>query len=465
MAKILTHHDGRLRTGRVTFLVFAGLLAALSLLFKANSSVDQAVLSVKHVFEPTPVAPKKNRYAVKQDSATKETPNPEPEVAMKAKPAHDDKESEESAAEPAGSRQDENPITSHQIQKPASPDSLFDVQAKRDAADVPEPEAAPVPQEAPAPIKAFAEAPHNSDLMPEDVTAVQDVPSPDVPSPEASEEMANDPGPGFDKAALERLSLLGKTASQTKVASGSGRIDISDKLAQLTVDQAKPSAASVPEKDETEKASAASGHVKADPRTGEVTVDQKQYMTLFKSWHAAGNGSATTEKIPLRVQNLRESYELFQMKVIAVVRGNTLLDLADGARVSEAALAEYCTTLFLVDRPWDKWAEALTSAGIRHGEQVEVRYYMYDFVKRAIYARVNQAVSWCRDNGLVAKDLPAASMDVLGRAYVINRQGGGRFGVFVPVSVETTDGKTVAVDPACFRGQADVEALHVAGLL
>ena len=184
-----------------------------------------------------------------------------------------------------------------------------------------------------------------------------------------------------------------------------------------------------------------------------------------KSWRASGNGEGETEKIPLRVQNLREAYELFQMKVIAVVNGDTFLDLSDGAQVSEASLSEYSTTLFLVDRPWDKWAEALTRAGVRRDQQVEVRYYMYDFVKKAIYARVNRAVSWCKGNGLMAKDLPAASLDVLGRAYVINRQGGGRFGVFVPVSVETRDGKIVAVDPACFRGQPDVEALERAGLL
>jgi hypothetical protein len=118
-----------------------------------------------------------------------------------------------------------------------------------------------------------------------------------------------------------------------------------------------------------------------------------------------------------------------------------------------------------VDRPWDKWGDALAAAGIRRGEKFEVRYYMYDFIKDAIYARVNQAFSWCRESGLISKNLPENSVDVLGRAYIINRRGGGRFGVFVPVFLDIGDGRRVAVDPVCFKGQADVETLRQAGLL
>ena len=54
MGRLLTYADGRLRTGRVTFLVFAALLIVMSVLFKVNSSMDHAVLAVKHVFEPAP---------------------------------------------------------------------------------------------------------------------------------------------------------------------------------------------------------------------------------------------------------------------------------------------------------------------------------------------------------------------------------------------------------------------------
>jgi hypothetical protein len=56
-------------------------------------------------------------------------------------------------------------------------------------------------------------------------------------------------------------------------------------------------------------------------------------------------------------------------------------------------------------------------------------------------------------------------VDVLGRAFVIKQQGGGRFGVFVPVSLDTIDGQTIPIDPICFADQPDVQALQTAGLL
>ena len=160
------------------------------------------------------------------------------------------------------------------------------------------------------------------------------------------------------------------------------------------------------------------------PREQEMTVDQKRYKDLFHSWRMAGKKGKGEEKLPLRVENLRDSYELFQMKPVAVIRGNTFFDLTDGTRVAEKSLAEYSATVFRVDRPWDKWGKAMTAAGIRPGEECEVRYYMYDFIKDAIYARVNQAFSWCRRKGLIAETLPPDSVDILGRAYVINRRGG-----------------------------------------
>jgi hypothetical protein len=197
----------------------------------------------------------------------------------------------------------------------------------------------------------------------------------------------------------------------------------------------------------------------------EITVDHQQYMKLFHSWRTSGNGAKDTKKIPLRVENLRNTFALFQMKPIAVINGHAFLDLTDGTRVTEQSLDEYSTTVFQVRRPRDTWREALTAAGIGQKDRVEIRYYMYDFVRNAIYNRANQAVSWCKDQGLIQGDLPASDIDVLGRAYVINQHGWGRFGVVVPVSIDIKDGKTVAVDPICLRGQPDVEVLLNAGLL
>jgi len=286
---------------------------------------------------------------------------------------------------------------------------------------------------------------------------------------------------GDEKAVQSRLETIRRTIahqdSLTKVAgkseegtskqleASSKGLDISEKLNRLTALSKQPKKKDLPQISKGMQELQKPESLDAERSKRGITVDQKQYMALFHSWRTAGNKAQDKEKIPLRVENLRNTFELFQMKPIAVIKGHSFLDLTDGTRVAERALNEYSTTVFLVDRPWDKWNEALAAAGVRRGDSVEVRYYMYDFVKNAIYARVKQAFSWCKDRGLIKTDSPAAGVDVLGRTYVIKRQGGGRFGVFVPVSLDIKDGHTVAIDPVCFRGQSDVEALRGAGLL
>ena len=42
MARLFTKKDGRLKTGRVAIVIFAGLLITLGMLFKINSSVDHS---------------------------------------------------------------------------------------------------------------------------------------------------------------------------------------------------------------------------------------------------------------------------------------------------------------------------------------------------------------------------------------------------------------------------------------
>jgi hypothetical protein len=472
MSRLLTHTDGRLRTGRVTFLVFVGLLIAMGILFKVNSSVDQAVLAVKHVFEPAAVEPEKRQGPVKPDPAMADTPSPKSAAKTREAEKHDSDQGKKEM-EPAGGSQGPVEVKSQKTKENPPTYSSVDEQAEQTPVDVPEPEVKTALREespektekGPTEIDLLRQEPRVSEEgTAENLAAVEKESSSDARVlPESRGDEV--PHPGFDKAGLKRLARLGAEESPVKAQPGPGKIDVSEKLSRPAVGLEKTAKKSPPRNRQTGGVLASTGHVQADPKKGEVTVDQQRYMALFKSWRAAGSGNKETEKIPLRVQNLRESYELFQMKVIAVVRGDTFLDLSDGTRVAEPSLAEYSTTLFRVDRPWDKWAEALASAGVRRDERVEVRYYMYDFIKDAIYARVNQAVSWCREKGLIGKDLPASSVDVLGRAYVIHRQGGGRFGVFVPVSLDARDGRTVTIDPVCFRGQADVEALRDAGVL
>ncbi|MBW1828550.1 MAG: hypothetical protein JRI74_03940 [Deltaproteobacteria bacterium] len=188
-------------------------------------------------------------------------------------------------------------------------------------------------------------------------------------------------------------------------------------------------------------------------------------MALFHGWRNSGNPEKGKAKIPLRVENLRASYGLFQMKPVAVVRNKIFIDLTDGTTMPEQALEDYSSTVFLVDTPWAKWEEALAAAGIRPTDDIEVRYYMYDFVRNAIFTRANAAFNWLKEQGHIRQDAAPGGVDVFARAYVIKQQGGGCFGVFIPVSVDTGDGRSVAIDPACFAGQTDIETLRTAGLL
>ena len=446
MTRLFTDKDGRLKTGRVAILIFAGLLIALGMLFKLNSSVDHALLAVKHVFEPAAVEPVKEKPAVKQAVASgKPAKNKAPEQKKTQLPNETLTEEKKKVEPEVKSPDPEKQDTKQEAEK-----TLAEA-AKKPSSDVRKQDKRhPVQKEASAWEKVGRILAKQSEGTPEKETAV----------PGKAE---TDGHIVFDKAALAKIAR--KSPEEDPEEQKSKTINLSEKLNRLTATSKQPIEKKQSEPSKPMASLPKKTFLDAHPDKREITVDKKQYKTLFHSWRIAGKERKGKEKTPLRVENLRNTYDLFQMKPVAVIRGNAFLDLSDGTRVPEKSLEEYSTTVFLVDWPWDKWGKALASAGIRRGDRFEVRYYMYDFIKDAIYARVNQAFSWCSETGLIPGDLPADAVDVLGRAYVINRQGGGRFGVFVPVSLDTKDGRTVAVDPACFRGQPDVETLREAGVL
>ena len=463
MAGLFTKKDGRLKTGRVAIVVFAGLLMALGMIFKLNSSVDHALLAVKHVFEPAAAQPAKEKTPIKKALARVKSAK-DKEAEQKVAQLPDETQTEEKkkvdpAPEEAIRANGKLAAVGLEVKSPA-PEKLDAKQevektlaetAKKPPSDVPKhDEGSPVRKEASAWEKIDRILTKQSKSPPEQKMVVSD-------------KAETDGSIVFDKTALAKIAR--KSSEKKTEEQKSKTINLSEKLNRLAAASKQPI-----ERNRSEFSKPIAGLPKktfldAKPDKREITVDKKQYKALFHSWRIAGKGGKGEEKTPLRVENLRNTYDLFQMKPVAVIRGNAFLDLSDGTRVPEKSLEEYSSTVFLVDRPWDKWGKALTAAGIRHGDRFEVRYYMYDFIKTAIYARVNQAFSWCSDTGLIPEDLPAGAVDVLGRAYVINRQGGGRFGVFVPVSLDTKAGRTVAVDPACFSGQPDVETLREAGIL
>jgi hypothetical protein len=204
----------------------------------------------------------------------------------------------------------------------------------------------------------------------------------------------------------------------------------------------------------------------ADGTIDALTVNSERYEDLFHQWRKSGAVKAEGERPPLRVQNLEKVYDLFQMKPVAIVNKSRFIDLRDGSRILEETLKVYSQTVFRVDRPWQKWGDALKSARVRRSDNVEIRYYMYGFIENAIYDRASRALNWCRKTGILEKNDSANTVDVMGRAYVINKEGGGRFGVFVPVSVDIYPGRSIHIDIAeCFSSEPDVQALRSAGII
>lgn len=198
-------------------------------------------------------------------------------------------------------------------------------------------------------------------------------------------------------------------------------------------------------------------------QTESITVNKEEYQQLFHAWRAVGAEKVEGEKPALLVENLRQAFDSFNMKPVAL-KGTQGFDLLDGSRLPDGLLDNYAATVFRIKNPWQDWGTEMKKLGLQPKSDIKVRYYMYDFIHNAIYARTRQAVDWAKDQGLLAAD-GQQGLEVRGRAFQIKQQGGGRFGVFVPQRILTATGQAIAVDVAAFSGQSDVEQLQQAGLL
>lgn len=198
-----------------------------------------------------------------------------------------------------------------------------------------------------------------------------------------------------------------------------------------------------------------------------LILDSKTYFDLYDEWQASGNGFDMKKKlVALRIVNLENVYDLFQMKVVAIKQGVPHMDLTDHSRVAASALSEFSTTCFVVSDPWEKWGDALKASGYHKNDDIQVRYYTYDFVRNAIYARAMKAFEWSLKQKNLPDDTDPGTADVLGVVYAVKKDSGGAFGIFVPTRVDFVSHGSVIVDPrVCFAGQKDIEALKRAGLL
>lgn len=492
---ILTKKNGRLRTFWIAFCLFSVLLLVSVMLFKVSKPVEHVLVAVRHVFEP--LETEKKPPAVKKPVEEKQKQTPEKRV--------EDRETAKQEETPvvAAQASESKKMTAHKTETPEQDETKKESSERntkkkrsKDSKAASAPISTPVlAKRKVEPKVAHAEVPdrHIGDetrVSVEEDEKIEDldeerleVNSKNVKSNAKQRSMQT---ALLDKSSIENLSLEGTEKKLRKEnsdilldpvsldklnkppkavksdSSPAPRLNVSRHMTSMTssksLDKRRTLRRNTPNQSKSKR-------IQANAEEGEITVDKDQYVQLFKSWQSTGNRSEDLKKIPLRVENLRQTYELFQMKPVAVVGKDVFIDLADGTRIPEKSLDEYSGTVFLVNDPWIKWGGALAEAGIREEERVEVRYYMYPFIKDAIYGRVNHAFSWVKEQNLLSSDMSEASVDVLGRAYVIKQKGGGRFGVFVPVSLDTCDGRVITISPRCFVGEKDVDTLVSAGVL
>ena len=406
---IFMYPDGRLKVGRLTAGVFVLLMTVMGILFHLKSTMDEASVTVKHIFEPKPMAQVNPDNAGKSVPETMQAAMPEKKPVsplsdntkkMDEKPSGDMKTADETKAPPV-----------EDIQKPLATPQKAEARPDEKKKDSPKKEAETVQKDDPK------------------IDGKQEHPEKRPTAEKKLEEPSED----------RKITVTDK--------SGMSETEIKPSPAKKTVDMFTKN----------------SGGKERSDDAAAVTVDDAEYSAILKNWLKSETPDDAVKNIPLEVENLRASYDLFQMKPVAVVK-TKYYDLEDGAPISEQSLESYSSIVFVVDKPWDKFEDKLIACGIRKEDAVEVRYYMYDFIRNAIYSRVNRAVDCIKETEKGLNELPVDKFHVLGRAYVIGKESGGRFGVFIPVSA-SVQGRQYAVGPGCFRDQEDVRTLVANGAL
>ena len=198
-----------------------------------------------------------------------------------------------------------------------------------------------------------------------------------------------------------------------------------------------------------------------------LNLSSKEYFEVYRQWQEQGK---TLDKgktlVNLRILNLENVYDLFQMKAVVIKDGKPHTDLEDNSRIANASLSEFSSTCFIVSNPWKKWGQALKDAGFTKNDNIEVWYYTYEFVRNSIYARAQKAFEWSAAKLNLPEGTDPSKADVLGKVYAVNKVGGGAFGVFVPFQVDSQTHASVKINPLiCFKGQKDIQVLNNAGLL
>ena len=403
MKNWFVHPDGRLRIGLLSLLAFGLILALAEVAFEVKKATDVEVVKVRHVFE---------------ESDAQEPPQEPPQEVVPPEPTPEP-ESEPEVA-----------------QKTVEPE------------EEPDPPAVVAAQLEMAPPKA---------VEPQEVVAPVDV-SP-APQTEPAPPKANEMEP--------LLALLGEKKVAKPEDSGRRDFEISDALRQLANSPAET--AVVPQSQAVEESSAQKPPRQTSLEGVVVTesgveLETEEYNEMFKSWRNAGNVEHGQKQLSFRVQNLRKNYQLLQMKPV-VVRTGRYFDLLSGAPLPERVLQEYSSLQLVVEKPWQEWQPELKQLGLRTSDDFNVRYLLYGSIDRAMQARVNRAFECVAGRGLVPPSTAPAEVEIIGKVFQISRTGGGRFGVFVPRTLNFEGGEPIPVPGQCFAASLDVQLLMSAGVL
>ena len=471
MRGFIMHDNGRLKTGRVSLLLFLCLLFGFGAIFSLQKPVDKAVVVVRHIFAATPEAETQKVEAPEKSlkAPEKAAPQPRPEPVKMAQTAPApaaaaavDKVKTENkdnkAMEKRKASLEKSTSAQSQPEKPESVVKKESLQNEKPFTELKDKVATKdenIRNEKVEPQKISVQA----KIEPEEqVIDYQQEWQPSVKPESAAVSLMSDAALQRLRENLSRNSALSEPVKSSEFTAV--RLNTPPKVepelktkSDKPVERAKPKLAITKSR-------------KKPLETQSITVEKDEYTALHRAWRAVGEGEKENDRIiPLRIENLRSAYNFLQMKAVVIMADESCIDLSDGSRIPAASLDRFSSTVIQVDDPWQKWGAELRRAGLRPEQSIEVRYYLYDFVRRSIYARVNQAYTWSLNQGKLEAGTKPADIDVLGRAYIVKRSGGGSFGVFVPQSLATSDGRTIDIDPLCFSNAPDIAALHADGII
>ena len=193
-----------------------------------------------------------------------------------------------------------------------------------------------------------------------------------------------------------------------------------------------------------------------------ITVSKNLYQKIHHNWMSSMH-KGNQKMVSLNVENLSNVYPLFQMKPVVVV-GEKFIDLTEGFEIDENSLDEYSDIVFNSGDPYTDWGRRLSALGIKPSDNLLIRYYMYPFIKRMFNSNAIKAYQCCINKGQLEPSTKILDIEIYGKTYIINRDGTGRIGIFLPVSIHL-HGKIIKVNPHCFDDQIEFQTLMDSGCL